>query len=317
MLEPSLNSFESSIYYHQISVRLVLTSPKKLFWSLNHVVNWFFHRRNAVALLWYSPRPVPFRLYLPGINLEVMLTHETIIQCTKAWLFNVLLRPDYTLSDNSVFIAWTLKCLRDGWLLTTQTALLLTLDRGLPIKAASKTMEPLVRLTWILRTEWIQQAAFLMFLLVKLPLFISGRNVSDACVETGSRVLITGSSGPYTSWECVVDSGQPTNVPVNGIVENGLLLCEQDGLSDSPHVLTVNVQATNGSIFWLDYVKYLPTASTTGWESAAIWFDATDPQLDFQGWTESLSLIGLLTSTSTTGSKLSFNFIGKKCYMQG
>ena len=150
---------------------------------------------------------------------------------------------------------------------------------------------------------------------MRLCLFIAGGNVFDACVETGSRVLITGSSGPDTptsvSWECVVDNGSPSNISVSG-AENNLRLCEQDGLSDAPHVLTVNVQATNGATFWLDYVKYLPSASTPGLENAAISIDSTDPDLNFQGWTQ----FSPGFETSATGSKLSFNFIGNNFFTQ-
>ena len=116
------------------------------------------------------------------------------------------------------------------------------------------------------------------------------------------------------SWECVVDGGLPSNISVSG-AENNLRLCEQDGLSDAPHVLTVSVQATNGGIFWLDYVKYLPTASTPGLENAAISMDSTDPDLNFQGWTQFSP--GFQVETSATGSKLSFNFIGNKNFMHG
>ncbi len=152
---------------------------------------------------------------------------------------------------------------------------------------------------------------------MKLSLFIPV-NFFDARGETGSRVLITGSSGLDTptsvSWECVVDNGPPSNISVSG-ANNNLRLCEQDGLSDAPHVLTVSVQATNGGIFWLDYVKYLPTASTPGLENAAISLDSSDPDLNFKNWTQFSP--GFQVETSTAGSKLSFNFIGNKIFMQG
>ncbi|KJA24317.1 hypothetical protein HYPSUDRAFT_39089 [Hypholoma sublateritium FD-334 SS-4] len=139
---------------------------------------------------------------------------------------------------------------------------------------------------------------------------------SFSYIFTGSRVLITGSSEPDTqtsvSWECVVDNGAPSNISVSGSVNN-LRLCEQDGLSDASHVLTVNVQATNGATFWLDYVKYLPTASTPGLENAAISIDSTDPDLNFIGWTQ----FSPGFETSATGSKLSFNFIGKSLLYYG
>lgn len=101
-----------------------------------------------------------------------------------------------------------------------------------------------------------------------------------------------------------MDNGLPSNISVSG-AENNLRLCERDGLSDAPHVLTVNVKPTNGAKFWLDYVKYLPTAST-GLENAAISIDSTDPDLNFQGWTQ----FSPGFETSASGSKLSFNFIG-------
>ena len=142
---------------------------------------------------------------------------------------------------------------------------------------------------------------------MKLSLFNTGENVFEACATTGSRVLITGSTGPDTqmsvSYECMVDYGLPSNTSVNGAVGNNLRLCEQDGLSDAPHVLTVNVQATDGTTFWIDYVKYLPTASTPGLENAAISIDSTDAGLNFVGWTSNFS-------ASATGATLSFNFIG-------
>ncbi|KJA13680.1 hypothetical protein HYPSUDRAFT_49679 [Hypholoma sublateritium FD-334 SS-4] len=132
----------------------------------------------------------------------------------------------------------------------------------------------------------------------------------------GSRVLITGSSEPdtqtFVSWECVVDNGPPSNISVSG-AENNLRLCEQDGLSDAPHVLTVNVQATNGAAFWLDYVKYLPTASTLGLANVAISIDSTDAGFNFQDWTQ----ISAGFVTAATGTKLSFNFIGQSLLYYG
>ncbi len=116
------------------------------------------------------------------------------------------------------------------------------------------------------------------------------------------------------SWECFVDNGSITPLRLYWSFENNVAFCDQSGLSDAPHLVTVNVQAANGT-FWLDYIRYLPTANTPGLENAAISIDSTNPDLNFQSWTPS-EIFPQGFETSATGNKLSFNFIGKKDFMQ-
>jgi hypothetical protein len=123
-------------------------------------------------------------------------------------------------------------------------------------------------------------------------------------------VLITGSvqfANPngQISWHCFVD-----NVAVPAMAyttpENNLDLCEIDTLKDGPHTLTVATTVTNNQTFWLDYVKYLPSASVS-LTTAAIAIDSTDPGLQFDaGWTS----FSPGFETGKTGSKLSFSFTG-------
>ena len=121
---------------------------------------------------------------------------------------------------------------------------------------------------------------------------------------TGSSQVDTPTS---VFWECIADNGTPSNISVGAAVENMKRLCEQDGLSDAPHILTVTVKATNGATFWLDYIKYLPTESTPSLENnTATFIDSTDPGFNFIGWTQ----ISPGFVTSATGTKLSFNFTG-------
>ncbi|KAF8197580.1 hypothetical protein BJ912DRAFT_1055971 [Pholiota molesta] len=88
--------------------------------------------------------------------------------------------------------------------------------------------------------------------------------------------------------------------------ENNLDLCEIDTLTDGPHTLTVATTVTNNQTFWLDYIKYLPSASVS-LATAAIAIDSTDPGLQFDaGWTS----FSPGFETGKTGSKLSFTFTG-------
>lgn len=125
-------------------------------------------------------------------------------------------------------------------------------------------------------------------------------------------MLITGSlqfANPtgQVSWHCFLD-----NVAFPGIAyttpENNLDLCERDGLTDGPHTLTVEATVTNNQTFWLDYIKYVPSASVP-LDTAAIAIDATDPGLQFDaGWTS----FSPGFETGKTGSKLAFSFTGAR-----
>ncbi|KAF9479285.1 hypothetical protein BDN70DRAFT_878961 [Pholiota conissans] len=127
---------------------------------------------------------------------------------------------------------------------------------------------------------------------------------------SGTRVLITGSlqfSNPTgaTTWQCFVDNQSfPSNAYT--VPENNLNLCEQDTLTDGPHTLMVNVAVTNGQTFWLDYIKFLPSANAS-LDTAAIAVDSTDPALLFDsGWSQFAPGF----QTGKAGSKLSFSFTG-------
>ncbi|KAF9479283.1 hypothetical protein BDN70DRAFT_895071 [Pholiota conissans] len=82
------------------------------------------------------------------------------------------------------------------------------------------------------------------------------------------------------SWQCFVDN---ILIPNNNTALRGFpwtSYCSQDNLNDSPHVLTVNVTASQTRRFWLDYIRYtpLPSASLAG---KTVWINSTDSALQF------------------------------------
>jgi hypothetical protein len=128
----------------------------------------------------------------------------------------------------------------------------------------------------------------------------------------GTIVIITGTNqftNPFgvtnPSWQCVVDGVSVPSATVS-VPENRLLLCEKTGLSDGPHVITVNVTVSNQQTFWFDYVQYLPSPSMS-LAQVSLSIDADDSQLQYgTGW----SPISPGNVTGQTGSTFSFEFNG-------
>ena len=125
----------------------------------------------------------------------------------------------------------------------------------------------------------------------------------------GTIVTITGtnqfSNSSGISWQCIVDG---ISVPSSTVraAENRLLFCEKDGLSDGPHVITVNVTLSNQQTFWFDYIQYLPSPSMS-LAKASLSIDADDSQLQYgAGWTA----IYPGNMTGQTGSTFGFEFDG-------
>lgn len=128
----------------------------------------------------------------------------------------------------------------------------------------------------------------------------------------GTTVIITGTnqfSNPSgvtnPSWKCSVDG---VSVPSANVTapENRLLFCEKNGLSDGPHVITVDVTVSNEQTFWFDYIQYLPSASMS-LNQVSLSIDANDSQIQYgTGW----SPIFPGNMTGQTGSTFSFNFNG-------
>jgi len=131
----------------------------------------------------------------------------------------------------------------------------------------------------------------------------------------GTRVMIVGtnmfqdlSGVTNPSWQCIVDGN--ISLPSSNVTvpENMLPLCDSGdgGLSDGPHVITVNVTVSNQQTFWFDYIQYFPSFSVSLAEvSLAIYTD--DSQLHYgTGW----SPLFPGNMTCQTGSTFSFEFNG-------
>lgn len=80
---------------------------------------------------------------------------------------------------------------------------------------------------------------------------------------TGTNQWINPTGVINPSWQCAVDgvSVPPTTLSPS-TPENRLLYCEKDGLSDGPHLITVNATVSNQT-FWFDYIQYLPSSSAS------------------------------------------------------
>jgi hypothetical protein len=107
------------------------------------------------------------------------------------------------------------------------------------------------------------------------------------------------------TWQCIVDGVSVPSATV-GAAENRLLFCEKEGLSDGPHVITVNATVSNQQTFWFDYIQYLPSPSMS-LAQASLSIDADDSQLRYGvGWTPNFPG----NMTRQTGSTFSFEFDG-------
>jgi hypothetical protein len=132
--------------------------------------------------------------------------------------------------------------------------------------------------------------------------------------------LNTNSTG--VTWQCHIDGVLMTSI-LPTTPENNLLLCEPSGnqldLTDGPHVITVNVTASDVRVFWFDYIQYIPSASVP-LDHVALSIDAGYPQFQYgTGW--GISQVpagdGNLTTgniTAVTASTFGFDFEGDSFY---
>ncbi|KAF9557159.1 hypothetical protein CPC08DRAFT_820057 [Agrocybe pediades] len=63
------------------------------------------------------------------------------------------------------------------------------------------------------------------------------------------------------SWQCIVD-GQALQSVTYTFSNNRLRICEQDGLNDNPHTVTVKVDVADNHTFWLDTIEFVPFPDT-------------------------------------------------------
>ncbi|KAF4615486.1 hypothetical protein D9613_002592 [Agrocybe pediades] len=105
----------------------------------------------------------------------------------------------------------------------------------------------------------------------------------------GPRALITSTIqfptvGNITnpSWQCFVDGELvPSKLYRNG--NNNLDICDQDGLNDSSHTITVVVDVSDDHTFWLDYIVYVPFPDTPI-NTSALSISVTDPEIQLGLW---------------------------------
>ncbi|KAF8965617.1 hypothetical protein BDZ97DRAFT_1658706 [Flammula alnicola] len=101
----------------------------------------------------------------------------------------------------------------------------------------------------------------------------------------GTYVGIFGATVDKTnpSRECYID-GTKIASSVLSAAENGVMHCQQDGLTDGPHVITLNVTVANPTFYWFDDLMYVPSASVP-LDNAAVFIKIGDPAMQFGvGW---------------------------------
>ena len=110
------------------------------------------------------------------------------------------------------------------------------------------------------------------------------------------------------SWQCIVDGvSLPSTTLSPSTPENRLLFCEEDGLSNGLHVITMNVTVSNQKTFWFDYIQYLPSPSMSLDQPASFFIEAGDSQFQYgTGWSPKFPG----NMTGQFGSTFSFEFNG-------
>ncbi|KAF8954756.1 hypothetical protein BDZ97DRAFT_1862956 [Flammula alnicola] len=110
------------------------------------------------------------------------------------------------------------------------------------------------------------------------------------------------SSNP--SRDCFID-GVKIESAVLSAAENRVTQCQQYGLSDGPHVITLTVTAPNPSFYWFDFLFYIPSASVS-LDNAAIFINTGDPAMQFgTGWAQYAP--GYITRQQSSVYSMDFN----------
>ncbi|KAF8624378.1 hypothetical protein AX15_005907 [Amanita polypyramis BW_CC] len=110
------------------------------------------------------------------------------------------------------------------------------------------------------------------------------------------------------TWECFVDGQSIGSTQPFIYAENNWLLCDKTGLTDGPHVLTLNV-TTMGTTFWFDFLQFTPPPNKSyGNGSNVMSLSNLDPGIEYlTGWGP---LGSTANCTTVPGSQAIFNFTG-------
>lgn len=113
------------------------------------------------------------------------------------------------------------------------------------------------------------------------------------------------------SWECFIDGTSIGSVNPTTVSLNNWMFCDQEGLQDGPHSITVNVSVSPGQTFWFDQLQYVPSA-TVSMENKEIYIGQGDSQM-LAGFDSSWTSIFSNSSTmsQTTNGTFTFDFIGE------
>ncbi|KAF9561140.1 hypothetical protein CPC08DRAFT_635839, partial [Agrocybe pediades] len=130
----------------------------------------------------------------------------------------------------------------------------------------------------------------------------------------GTQIRVRGTNHPLNDsgvldpqWECFIDNVSIGATAPFSSPENNWLFCENDQLSDGPHVLTVNATVAKKQTFWFDQIQYTPSAGVL-LEDKAVFVDNLDSALKFShGWA---ALGGSANLTLVPNSTVTFEFVG-------
>jgi hypothetical protein len=73
-----------------------------------------------------------------------------------------------------------------------------------------------------------------------------------------SQLHLPASHSQDPAWQCSVDN---IAIQINSTALRGFpwtSYCSHDGLNNSPHILTMNITASQTKPFWLDYIRFTP-----------------------------------------------------------
>ena len=88
-------------------------------------------------------------------------------------------------------------------------------------------------------------------------------------------------------------------------MNNRQIHCENAGMAEGPHVVTLNT--TNNNPYWFDFIEIIPSMTAPVGSAEAVFINSTDPLMQFGvGWTKySLGYI-----TTQPNSTFEFSFYG-------
>lgn len=127
-------------------------------------------------------------------------------------------------------------------------------------------------------------------------------------VGTGNIISTDNNTVFDPTWGCFVDGNKISNTNMNLTLHlNNVPLCSSSNLQDGDHELRIDVKS-NGGLFWLDYVLYVPSPTLPLGPNTTLRIDNLDPDITFApGWRS----FGLgANGTDVSGCQASFKFNG-------